>query len=323
MACGIWRMDPLAKQTCPMRKGCNMDITYAILSNSLSFEESGVHSQTPHKLVKLLPLGLIHSTKGDFLIDNDAFQSIRCKFVDRKLQIPIDYEHQTLKDMQAPAAGWITDIILKSDGIYGAVNWTERAMEYLKNREYRYLSPVILTQGKERRAVALHSVALTNTPAIDGMEPIINSNKPSEEELPQEETETGVGKSSLEALSALLQLDPSATIEDIYNAVSALLKSQDELKLMAEACRFEVTRMKADSVVFDALKEGKLAPFQRDWAFRFAMNDLDSFTHWLKDAPQIVPMGDVFLGELPTPRRHSRVHELMGLSAEDIAKYGS
>ena len=114
-----------------------MDINYIILSNSLPFEESSYSAQTPYKMVKLLPLGLVHSTKGDFLVDNESFQAIRCKFTERQLQIPIDYEHQTLKDMQAPAAGWIKDIILRSDGIYGAVDWTERAAEYLKNKEYR------------------------------------------------------------------------------------------------------------------------------------------------------------------------------------------
>src|SRR5699024_3053703 len=173
MACVSLPLVPPARQICLLgHKEGAMNIKYIFLSNSLPFEESGYSAQTPYKLVKLLPLGLVHSTKGDFLVDNESFQSIRCKFAARQLQIPIDYEHQTLKDMQAPAAGWIKDIVLKSDGIYGAVDWTERAMEYLKNREYRYLSPVILTQGKERRVVALHSAALTNTPAIDAMVPI-------------------------------------------------------------------------------------------------------------------------------------------------------
>lgn len=300
-----------------------MDTKYTILSNSLPFEESGYSAQTAHKLVKLLPLGLVHSTKGDFLVNNESFQAIRCKFMERQLQIPIDYEHQTLKDMQAPAAGWIKDIVLKSDGIYGAVDWTERATEYLKNREYRYLSPVVLTQGKERRVVALHSAALTNTPAIDAMTPIANSGKPSKEDVAQGEVENHNG-GSLEALAALLQLDPSATIEDIYNAVSALLEGQEALKLKADACQFEVTRMKADGVVLEALKDGKVLPFQRDWAFQSAINDLDSFTLWLKTAPQVVPMGEVCPERLPQMQRHhSRVHELLGLSAEDIAKYGN
>ena len=302
-----------------------MDIKYIFLSNSLPFEESGYSAQTSHKLVKLLPLGLVHSTKGDFLVDNESFQSIRCKFAERQLQIPIDYEHQTLKDMQAPAAGWIKDIVLKSDGIYGAVDWTDRAMEYLKNREYRYLSPVILTQGKERRVVALHSAALTNTPAIDAMAPIACSDKPNEGEgSADQENAVDGGKDTVAELAALLQLDPSATMEDIYQAVAALLEGQEALKLKADAYQFEVARMKADGVVLEALKEGKVLPIQRDWAFQSAMNDMDSFTLWLKTAPQVVPMGEVCPEKPPQAQRHhSRAHELMGLSAEDIAKYGN
>lgn len=307
-----------------------MNREYIILSNSLPFEESGYSAQTSQKLVRLLPLGLVHSTKGDFLVDDESFRSIRCKFTDRQLQIPIDYEHQTLKDMQAPAAGWIKDIVLKSDGIYGAVDWTERATEYLKNREYRYLSPVILTQGKERRVVALHSAALTNTSAIDAMTPIACSDKFDGGEdgadwdgADQEGAENN-GKDTFEALAALLQLDPSATMEDIYKAVAALLEGQEALKLKANACQFEVVRMKADGVVEEALRAGKVLPFQRDLAFQSAINDMDSFTLWLKSAPQVVPYGEVCRGGLDQAKHHrARAHELMGLSAEDVAKYGN
>ena len=58
-----------------------MNIVYIYLSNSLPYEK--VHRPTPirHKLVKLLPLGVVHSTKGDFLVDNESFQSIRNKFL--------------------------------------------------------------------------------------------------------------------------------------------------------------------------------------------------------------------------------------------------
>lgn len=301
-----------------------MDINYIILSNSLPFEESGYSAQMSHKLVKLLPLGLVHSTKGDFLVDNESFQAIRCKFMERQLQIPIDYEHQTLKDMQAPAAGWIKDIILKSDGIYGVVDWTERAVGYLKNQEYKYLSPVISVRNSDRKAIGLHSAALTNTPAINAMTPVACSDKPSEGEGGADQGEADSSGKGMEALMELLQLDPSATMEDIYQAVAALLEGREALKLKADACQFEVTRMKADGVVLEALKEGKVLPFQRDWAFQSAMNDLDSFTLWLKSAPQVVPMGEICPERLPQmPRHRSRAHELMGLSAEDIAKYGN
>lgn len=299
-----------------------MNRDYIMLSDSLPYEEDNRYTQHPHKLVKLLPLGLVHSLKGDFLVDNESYQAIRSKFNERQLQIPVDYEHQTLKDMQAPAAGWIKDIVLKSDGIYGAVDWTERASEYLKNREYRYLSPVILTRSKDRKVVALHSVALTNTPAIDAMTPIVNSDKPDLEEMSPEEPEGSDG-GTLETLIELLQLDPSATMEDVCKAISALLEGREALKLKADACQFEVSRMKADGVVMEAMKAGKVLPFQQDWAFQSAMNDPDSFNLWLKNAPQVVPMDTIkFASLVGEPRPRSRAHELLDLSPEDVAKYG-
>ena len=215
--------------------------------------------------------------------------------------------------------------MLRNDGIYGDVDWTDRAADYLKNREYRYLSPVIQIQRNTRRAVELHSAALTNTPVIDAISPIARTDKPNggEGNAEQENIEGG-SKGTLAELAALLQLDPSATIEDVYQAVAALLEGQEALKLKADAYQFEIARTKADGVVLEAMKAGKILPFQRDWAFQSAMDDMDNFNLWLKTAPQVVPMGEVCPENLSQIQRHrSRAHELMGLSTEDITKYGN
>ena len=63
------------------------------------------------KEIKILPLGLVHSQKGDFRVDDESVELIRQQFKDRKLDLVIDYEHQTLKDIQAPAGGWIKWIV--------------------------------------------------------------------------------------------------------------------------------------------------------------------------------------------------------------------
>ena len=76
--------------------------------------KSGYSAQTSQKLVRPLPLGLVYSTKGDSLVDNESFRSIHCKFSERQIQVPINYAHQTLKDIQVPAAGWIKDIVLRA-----------------------------------------------------------------------------------------------------------------------------------------------------------------------------------------------------------------
>ncbi|MGO5071883.1 phage protease [Roseburia faecis] len=128
--------------------------------------------------IRVLPLGYVSSEKGDFLVDNESFRMMKEHMEHRAIDIVIDYEHQTLKDVQAPAGGWIKELVLKSNGIFAKVEWTKKAKYYLQNREYRYLSPVVLVRKKDRKVSQLHSVALTNTPAINGMIPIVNSEKP-------------------------------------------------------------------------------------------------------------------------------------------------
>ena len=129
--------------------------------------------------IKVLPLGLVSSEKGDFIVDKNSFLAMTEYLRKRKVDIVIDYEHQTLESVQAPAGGWIKTLILKEDGIYAKVEWTDKAKQYLLQRAYRYLSPVVLVNKADKRVTQLHSVALTNTPAINGMTPIINSLKTS------------------------------------------------------------------------------------------------------------------------------------------------
>lgn len=286
------------------------------------------------KQIKLLPLGLVKSQSGDFLVDGESYSSILKRFKDRQLDIPVDYEHQTLHDVQAPAAGWIKELSLKSDGIYANVEWTPKAEEYLKNKEYRYLSPVINVRTKDKKALFLHSVALTNTPAIDGMTAIVNSDKaiktegekPGKNEPPKvDENAAENPEEFIRGLKVMLQLPDTALLSDIENRISELLKSQVALKLEADTMRFESHKLMVEETITKALKEGKIMPYQKDWAFRYAMSDLNDFTLWLKCAPQVVPMGELDIETLPLKeeRGKTRAHELMGLSAEDVKRYGS
>lgn len=97
------------------------------------------------------------------------------QFKARRLDLVIDYEHQTLSDVQAPAAGWIKDLYPGEDALMARVEWTKKGREYIANKEYRYLSPVVLVKKADQHAAVFHSAALTNTPAITGMFAIINS----------------------------------------------------------------------------------------------------------------------------------------------------
>jgi phage I-like protein len=177
-------------------------------------------------VVKLLPLGMVKSQKGDFIVDAESFEAIKNSFKERGIDIVIDYEHQTLEDIQAPAGGWIKDLFLQDGAIAAKVEWTPKAQEYLKNKEYRYLSPVVLVRKKDSKAVVLHSVALTNTPAIDGMFPIVNSINIFE----FEEEEGGNGMDIIQQLAALLGLGEGATEEQVMEKVKALLGDLENFK---------------------------------------------------------------------------------------------
>jgi phage I-like protein len=145
-----------------------MELQVEILSLSADLVEAPDY-------IMVLPLGYISSEKGDFVVDKESFQMIQNHMQRRAIDIVIDYEHQTLNGTQAPAGGWIKNLLLKENGIYAKVEWTDKAKDYLRNNEYRYLSPVVLVRKKDHKASQLHSIALTNTPAINGMVPIINS----------------------------------------------------------------------------------------------------------------------------------------------------
>lgn len=185
-------------------------------------ELSGVPTE-----IKILPLGRVHSQKGDFNVDEESFELIRKQFKDRKLDLVIDYEHQTLSDVQAPAGGWIKELYKGEDAIIAKVEWTAKAAEYLKNKEYRYLSPVVLVRKRDQKATAIHSVALTNTPAIDGMFALVNS-------LDIEDISEGGNIMDLKELAKALGLPETATEEEIKKTVEDAAKAAERLKEMEE-----------------------------------------------------------------------------------------
>jgi phage I-like protein len=144
-------------------------------SVSLKTRINGVPSE-----VQVIPYGRHETEKGVFVLDGESMSKVVEEFNSRRNDMVIDYEHQTLSGAEAPAAGWIKGLINKgSDGIWASVEWTPRALRYLRGREYRYLSPVFVKRALDNMVVRLVNTALTNQPAIDGMVPVVNKEKDS------------------------------------------------------------------------------------------------------------------------------------------------
>jgi phage I-like protein len=140
-----------------------------------------IGNQAP-EFIRLLPLGEV--TLGDgrqpFQVTRESLEKIIEIWKFRANDMVIDYEHQTVTGQEAPAAGWVKELSINSDGLWARVIWTDRARDYIEKKEYRYFSPVV-EMGEEREVTDLLHVALTNFPAISNLDPLILQHQGSQE----------------------------------------------------------------------------------------------------------------------------------------------
>ncbi|MDE7205308.1 MAG: phage protease [Lachnospiraceae bacterium] len=299
-----------------------------IIANSVGVESGRFHS-VPNE-IKILPVGMVKSQKGDFYVDEESYSLMKEDMESHGVDIVIDYEHQTLKDCQAPAGGWIKKLEYTPDAIVAKVEWTPRSKQYLSDKEYRYLSPVVLTRKKDRKAVKLHSLALTNMPAIDSMFPIINSSAGvlGEDDESETKSENDKAKATVDAdcnkegkginlqkLREPLGLPADAADEEVMNA---LLKRLSDNETQAHKAEVE-------NILDNGLRNGKILPYQINDMRAFAEADLDGFKTFISKAPQIVPIGKLNLTDPPGKgsAEEKNICETLGLSMEDYEKYGS
>lgn len=136
----------------------------------------------------------------------------------RETPLVVDYEHQTMNAAEngkpAPAAGWIESLEAGPDGLYATVKWTDAARAFIQADEYRYISPVFSFDPETGAVLELKSAALTNYPALDGMDAVAARTK----------DDSPMKKETLEALRQFFGLAADAD-ED---AALAALKAQGE-----------------------------------------------------------------------------------------------
>ncbi len=229
--------------------------------------------------VLLAPWGHVESTNGDFIIDDESARLAIEAFDGHGTDLPIDYEHQTLggayssPNGQAPAAGWIKRLVAESGvGLLAEIEWTEQAKTMLANKEYRYLSPVAIIRKRDRKLAAIHSAALTNKPAIQGMRPIINSCEIDGDDLADE---------PLTLLKSELDLPRDASAQQVLMAASQRLVD----------LRREARQQRIEERIRQAMRAGKLVEAQRAWAEALVASEEDLFNEWLRTAPVIVQPG--------------------------------
>lgn len=149
---------------------------------------SEINDQGISERVMVMPDGYFNSHDGRpfdvpanaWLLDQAAFELLKSTASTRSNDYHFDYEHQTLHAEEngkpAPASGWFNPSDLEyvpGEGLYALnVRWTPSARAHLKNDEYRFISPVFHYDKQTGRPTKLRHFALTNDPAVDGMDKV-------------------------------------------------------------------------------------------------------------------------------------------------------
>lgn len=103
----------------------NSELADTLALSPIGFSDA---SATPPSEFLLIRYGDNEYTKGEeqgkFAFSEADADEILADFAKRGKDGIIDYEHQTLKGTEAPAAGWIKSLVKTAAGLAAKVDWT-------------------------------------------------------------------------------------------------------------------------------------------------------------------------------------------------------
>ena len=232
----------------------------AVLSTKMCTQEDGWRQLLPAGHFKAKdgrPTEPAISEKGWF-IDEAIANKLIAKVAALKQDVVVDYEHQTIFSTQnglpAPASGWFNDVEMKwiDAGLFVRPRWTSAANAMLKNNEYRFLSAVFSYNEITGHPTELLNIALTNDPALTGMQELtkIAVLKFSPQSIEKQEN-----KMDKLLVSLLTALGITVENDDVESAVKSALDSISQLNTAKETAETAVATLKANSATAVDLRE--------------------------------------------------------------------
>lgn len=239
------------------------------------------------------------------------------------VDLVIDYDHQTLFAAvpqvggRAPAAGWIKELEVRPEGIFGRIEWTAAAMRAIRRGEYRYLSPVY-THDQAGKVQLLISAGLTNVPNLDLTAVAARTLIDTGDDMKKIAEALGLAADANEAavLAAIGSLTAAhsavvtaaglaanASTEAVVTAIqTARSAAPDPAKfvpadqvaaMQAQLATLQagIVTDKAEAAVNKAIADGKLAPALKDWGLARAKADLKDFEAFAAQSPALVAPG--------------------------------
>ena len=215
--------------------------------------------------------------------------------------ILIDQDHESRYGSTA-AKGWITALHYEPGrGLFGKAEFIGETATEIKNKVWRYQSPMFVFDGASGAVLDLLSVALTNQPALDDLQAIAarqqsgaDKQHPNPCELQEQTmTTTPIRTAALAVVATNFGIDlTSATDQHIAEARQKVETKRDEVHTAAlselqgklkqaevdlAALKAEQESREKDALIAQATKEGKLTPALADWAKEQPIASLRTF----------------------------------------------
>jgi len=282
----------------------------------------------------------------------DYFTALQSKGRD----LVFDFEHSTElkapKGENAPAAAWGKAMEIRGDGeIWAKPDWNAIGQNAVGNKEYRYISPVLIFEKSTRRIVGIKSVGLTNNPNL--FVTALNQaqgKQSNQEDKPMEEflkalcqalgIDTSGGKDQVIAEISTLKRDKDTALNQAQNPSldKFVPRSDHELALnratTAESALAEIKKTalngEIETAINQALKDRKITPASVEYHTARCQQEggLDEFNKYVEAQPVITAESGLDKKD-PNDETGTAMNaaeqalaDQFGNSAEDLAKYG-
>lgn len=265
-----------------------------------------------------------------------------------------DYFHASLDaaktGVKAPASGWIepASIKLESNGIWADVQWTGEAAQAIRDKAYKYISPVFAVNPKTKQILRLKGFGLTHYPNLGDLTPVANSQKESNMDEIIEEIREALNlptasnaaeiKTELDKLFSrvgTLAANSQATLNEQITLIESRLMASEEkaaqaieansqknigdfvprtefdrLRQELQALATAQSEKKVELAVNAALEHGVIAPASLAWATDYCKKDPEGFAQFAANSVKVIPLGT---------DQHASTVNGQALNAEEIA----
>lgn len=293
--------------------------------------------------LELIPAGILEGRDGRGWV-NDKPEDVVAAFNSNKAPVPVDWEHAvetTPPGTPVPKAAWIEELKIQDGSIHGHFVWTERGMNSIQSRDYRFISPVFMFRRDNHRVVKITSAALTDDPNLHLK--AINSYKEQQpmklaqaivmalglkDDATEEQAVTAIDQLNTNLETAKNSADKNPSYEkyvprqELNDALERAKNSQDELQSLKDAQH----ETEVEGVLDSFSKQYPPAKREHYKAMCSQEGGIDLFKNIMDGAPEIA--GDTNLNNKDVPKtgkalnsEQQNMANVFGNSAEDLEKH--